>query len=198
MYDLSEAIAVKNGVIINPDGHEARYQRSYEEFYGHKPLHKLFEKSDIVLPGNGYYKMRISYNETEKFTEIIPYKTKTINTLKLVETTKIDYHLKYSNRIKIDKLLALRDKCDDIIIINDGFVSDSSSGNVIFLKNDQWFTPDSPLLKGTQRAKLLRNGTIKLKTIKKENIKEYESIQIINALRPFKLSAQIPVQNIKF
>ncbi len=197
-YQLSEALAVKDGIILNAEGHEARYRRAYKELYGCQPQQDLLENLELTLPQSGYYKLRIVYDSTNKKAEIVPYRAKNINTLKIVETSGIDYHLKYVNRFVLNNLLTSQGDCDDIIIINNGLVSDSSFGNIIFLKNEQWYTPNTPLLEGTQRENLISKGIIKLKTIKKEDIREYENVQIINALRPFNLTRNIPVQNIFF
>lgn len=46
------------------------------------------------------------------------------------------------------------------MIIRQGKVTDCSIGNLIFRQNNQWITPDKPLLEGTQRAKLLEQKKI--------------------------------------
>lgn len=195
---LSEALAVRNGIILNPEGHEARYKRSYEEFYGHQPELGLLEGLKLTLPPSGYYKMRIVYNESDKKVDIAPYTPITIKTLKIVEVSNFDYHIKYSDRSAINELLALRGEYDDILIINNGKLSDTSSGNIILFRNNEWFTPDSPLLEGTQRTQLLSQNIIQTAPITKDNLINYDYFQVINALRPFNINAISPVQNIIF
>ena len=45
-----------------------------------------------------------------------------------------------------------------------------------------WFTPDTPLLKGTQRARLIELGELTPKRIAVEDINSYEKISLINAM----------------
>ena len=75
-----------------------------------------------------------------------------------------------------------RGSYDEIIIIKNGKVTDCSIGNLIFRQGKKWYTPDSPLLLGTQREKLLREGKIQETTIFQEDIINFDEIKIINAM----------------
>lgn len=80
---------------------------------------------------------------------------KFIELLNLFFCDHIDYSLKFSDRTLLNNLLKQKEECDEIMIIRQGKVTDCSIGNLIFRQNNQWITPDKPLLEGTQRAKLL-------------------------------------------
>ena len=90
--------------------------------------------------------------------------------------------MKYSDRSLINTLFAQRGTCDEIIIIKNGKVTDCSIGNLIFRQGKKWYTPDSPLLLGTQREKLLQEGKIQERTIFQEDIVNFDEIKIINAM----------------
>ena len=90
--------------------------------------------------------------------------------------------MKYSDRSLINKLFDQRGSCDEIIIIKNGKVTDCSIGNLIFRQGKKWYTPDSPLLLGTQREKLLQEGKIQERTIFQEDIVNFDEIKIINAM----------------
>ena len=94
----------------------------------------------------------------------------------------IEYSLKYSDRSLINTLFAQRGACDEIIIIKNGKVTDCSIGNLIFRQEKKWYTPDTPLLLGTQREKLLQEGKIQERTIFQEDIVNFDEIKIINAM----------------
>jgi len=61
-------------------------------------------------------------------------------------------------------------------------VTDCSIGNLLFFDGHEWITPDSPLLKGTQRAFLLNKKMIREGKIREEDICKYKKVGIINAL----------------
>ena len=68
------------------------------------------------------------------------------------------------------------------MIIKKGHVTDCTIGNLIFRQGTQWFTPDTPLLEGTQRATLLAQGRIKVQSILATDLSLFEEIRLINAL----------------
>ena len=90
--------------------------------------------------------------------------------------------MKYTDRSLINTLFAQRGACDEIIIIKNGKVTDCSIGNLIFRQGKKWYTPDTPLLLGTQREKLLQEGKIQECTIFQEDIVNFDEIKIINAM----------------
>ena len=90
--------------------------------------------------------------------------------------------MKYSDRSLINTLFARRDVSDEIIIIKNGKATDCSIGNLIFRQGKKWYTPDTPLLLGTQREKLLQEGKIQERTIFQEDIVNFDEIKIVNAM----------------
>ncbi len=68
------------------------------------------------------------------------------------------------------------------MIIKNGKVTDCSIGNLIFRLGNQWLTPDTPLLAGTQREKLLQEGKIRETTIYAKDIEKFDEIRLINAM----------------
>ena len=64
-------------------------------------------------------------------------------------------------------------------------VTDCYIGNLLFLKDNHWYTPDTPLLQGTQRAYLLESQKIHLANIDKNDICQYKKVMMINALNAF-------------
>jgi 4-amino-4-deoxychorismate lyase len=182
---LVESIAVKDGVIQNLKWHKKRYAASYSSWYEESPNSQLLDELDIELPNKGYFKLRIEYTPDSKSYTIQPYHTKEISSLKMVEDNDIDYSVKFADRTAIDMLLEMCGECDDILIIKNGAVSDTSAGNILFFDGQAWFTPDTPLLQGTQRAHLIDKQLIMERSIRIGDIHSFIGFQVINAMRPF-------------
>jgi 4-amino-4-deoxychorismate lyase len=82
---------------------------------------------------------------------------------------------------------------DDVLIIKNNEVTDTSFANVIFFDGNRWVTPKHPLLPGTQRAFLLENGIISEAVIKFSDIPAFQKIRIINAMIRFEDRLEVKV-----
>lgn len=185
MYPLFETLCIENGKIQNIDLHQARYERSLREYYG-KSAVKIFNLFSLIqLPAplqNRVVRCRIDYNAETTQIQYFEYHRKIYCTFQPVIYDDIEYGLKYSDRSLINTLFARRDVSDEIIIIKNGKATDCSIGNLIFRQGKKWYTPDTPLLRGTQREKLLQEGKIQEITIYQEDIVNFDEIKIINAM----------------
>lgn len=151
-----------------------------------------FELSFLSPPPCGIYRCRVVYDNGQIISvEYEPYVKKEIKKLKPVESG-IEYSKKYLDRSEITKLLMSADDADDIIIVKNGLITDTSIANVALLKNGAWITPKRPLLNGTMREKLLMEGLLKEADIAAKNLTEFEAIAIMNALRGFEPLGNIP------
>ena len=199
MYPLLESLKLKDGQIQNLKFHQDRLNRAMEELY--PDVRKINLQQEISVPDHcrsGIFKVRVSYGQTVEKIEIEPYVFRTIKGLKVVHHESIDYHLKYSDRQILQKLFARRDNCDDIIIIKNGFVTDSFAGNLLFFDGENWFTPTTPLLKGTKRQFLLNQGMISEKEIREEEIKSFQKVALVNALIDFEEMPVIEIEQVWF
>ena len=185
MYPLFETLCIENGKIQNIDLHQARYERSLREYYG-KSAVKIFNLFSLIQPPallqNRLIRCRINYNDKTTQIQYFEYHRKIYRTFQPVICDDIEYCLKYTDRSLINKLFAQRGTCDEIIIIKNGKVTDCSIGNLIFRQGKKWYTPDTPLLLGTQREILLQEGKIQDTTIFQEDIVNFDEIKIINAM----------------
>ena len=185
MFPLFETLCIENGKIQNIDLHQARYERSLREYYD-KSAVKIFNLFSLIqLPEplqNRLVRCRIDYNAKTTQIQYFEYHQKIYRTFQPVICDDIEYGLKYSDRSLINTLFARRDVSDEIIIIKNGKATDCSIGNLIFRQGKKWYTPDTPLLRGTQREKLLQEGKIQEITIYQEDIVNFDEIKIINAM----------------
>lgn len=172
-----ETIKIVDGVMQNLQYHHKRMVST---------VNCNFDLKSITTPSElnkGVVKCRILYDYNRILdVTFSKYKTPNIKSLKSIECNHIEYSKKSSDRVQIDSLFAQREECDDILIIKDGFVTDTSFCNVVFEKSGKLFTPTTPLLSGTKRANLIDNGFVSERIITQTNIFEYEKIHLINAM----------------
>ena len=129
--------------------------------------------------------------------QVLPYRERPISTLKLVVDDSIDYRYKYADRGSLENLLLLKGDCDDILIVKNGCISDTSFTNIVFQAADgSWVTPDTPLLRGTMLQFLLKEGKISEKRIMLENLAEYTKARLINCMLDLDSSPSIPIKSI--
>ncbi len=193
IFPLFETFRYENGQLYHLDFHLERYQRSIWEFFG-KHIHApIFEEIFMQfvqyqqLPQTGLYRLRLAYNLTNFDLQIFPYERKVYRAFKPIECDDINYHLKFTDRHHLQKLLAQKDEADEVIIIKNGCVTDCTIGNLVFRSGNSWFTPNTPLLAGTQRAYLLATQQIQSVPIRQNDLNQFEEVRLINALNPLNL-----------
>ena len=97
----------------------------------------------------------------------------------------------------INRIFKLKEKCDDVLIIKDGYVTDTSFCNIVFDTGTKFITPSTPLLKGIKREVLLTKGVITEEEIKYTDIKLFKKAHLINAMIDLEDKIELPVMNIK-
>lgn len=138
------------------------------------------------------------YQEQFQKLEFHPYEIKPIPTLKIVSDNEIEYAHKFVERSALQQLFAQKGHCDDILIVKNGFVTDTSYGTPIFFDGQFWYCSDTPLLDGTQRAAYLLSGKLKADEIRLEDLEKYSHFKVINAMREMETIAAYPIENIVF
>ncbi|MCX6320216.1 MAG: aminotransferase class IV [Bacteroidia bacterium] len=195
---LVETIKVENGSLLNISFHNERMIRSLYGVFGlrNEPdLEKIINVPEFAC--KGIYKCRVEYDHEIRKVEFLPYKIKVIRSLKLVEDNTIEYAYKFTDRKRIEELTATRGEGDDILIIKNGMVTDTSSANVVFRDfNGNWVTPSTYLLPGTRRASLLQKGMINETSITYRDLNKYTEVKLINAMTGLDDTEGIPVGNI--
>ncbi|NBI42996.1 hypothetical protein GVX76_05750 [[Haemophilus] felis] len=192
MYPLFETLAIENGIIQRLPLHQRRYEQSLHQFYTQlsltdlhiQNLSQVIQITDALNATNHapLIRCRISYNHQECKVEYFPYQRKNYRTFKPIICDDIEYGLKLSDRKLINSLFEQRGNCDEIIIIKQGKITDCSIGNLIFRRDSQWFTSNTPLLAGTQRAHLIAQNKIQVCEICIDDLTKFDEIRIINAL----------------
>ena len=181
---LLETIKIEDGKVQHLGYHQKRFDKSREALFNIK--NPIALSSFIETPENGLYRCRIVYDSDIRSVEYIPYAEKEIQKLKAV-SADIDYAYKYENRTAFKKLLDAYSDFDEVIIVKEGYVTDTSISNLAFYDGKQWYTPRRPLLEGTTRARLLEEGFLMTKEIKITEIKKYKKVALMNAMIGFKI-----------
>jgi 4-amino-4-deoxychorismate lyase len=178
-----ETICVQNRQFVNLSYHEARLNKTRTKLFGFEDLwnlSKLIAVPDFVT--DAPHKCRVTYGEGIDNIKWEPYNFRTITKIQRVHDDTIDYSYKYNDRTALNDLYEQRKDAEEILIIKNGMVTDTLYCNVAFLKDGKWFTPDSPLLPGTQRAFLLDSNVIQEAVIFEKDIQKYSYMKLFNAM----------------
>ncbi|CAG5073255.1 hypothetical protein DYBT9623_04747 [Dyadobacter sp. CECT 9623] len=192
-----ETICVENRELKNLAYHEARLNRTRQELWGYQDqwdLAEMIEVPDSVA--NTIHKCRVVYDRKIDNIKWEPYLQRPIKKLKRVYHNSVDYSYKYDQRDELNTLFAQREEADDILIIKNGWVTDSFYCNVAFSDETGWYTPNTYLLPGTQRAFLIDQGIIQERQISETDIFTYDSVKLFNAMVSWEKAPVIDVRMI--
>ncbi|DAB28556.1 MAG: branched-chain amino acid aminotransferase [Sulfurimonas sp. RIFOXYD12_FULL_33_39] len=189
-----ETIRAEDGEVFHISYHQKRYESVLKKF-GVKEVQNL--SLYLNPPKNGMYRCRLTYDLSKEPHQIdvtyYKYIKRDIASLKLLYDDNIEYSLKSTCREELDKLFAKRGECDDVLIIKNSFITDTSIANIAFYDLQRWITPALPLLKGTTRQRLLEEGKIFEKKIHVDELKNFSNVALMNAMIDF----DIITKNIK-
>ncbi len=195
---LLETICIENRQVRNVEYHNRRMNRSRKELLGISP--ELDLRDIIRIPagmGTGTCKCRVIYDQKVREVQILPYQPGKIESLKIVEDNEIDYRYKYADRSRLEQLLSLKGDCDDILILKDGYLTDTSYTNIVFREPDgSWVTPANALLRGTMRQHLLDRGDITEAKIKPGDLTKFNLARLINCMMDLDTGSVIEMKNI--
>ena len=199
MCQLLETIKVKDNRLQNLDYHNFRVN------YSRRALFHARDKWDlsqlIAIPSlepSTLYRCRFLYSIVIDHVEFLPYSPRLIQKLYLVRADDLDYAFKYADRTMLEKLRnnITQEANADILIVKDGFVTDTSFSNIAFFDGSAWVTSATPLLKGTKRAYYLQNGVIREESITAGDISKFKKARLINAMLDLETGTDIDVENI--
>ncbi len=196
---LFETIRLQDGILQNMDYHNIRLNHSRKSLY--KSPDEIDLNQVIEIPSTckqGLYKCRITYSKEVKSIDFEPYQPHVIKSLRLIEDNSVLYDYKYTNRESLNKLRTQREQFDEILIVKNGYISDTSFSNIIFFDGTKWFTPSTPLLHGTMRSFLLENNLISEMVIKVTDLKQFLKARLINAMIPFESGKDIMIEKIGY
>lgn len=194
-----ETIKIENEEICNFDFHQRRLAETAYKHYKTEPTLAI-NLSDIPEElRDKTVKCRVLYADEILAVEFHAYQAKQIRSLQIVEDNDIIYNYKFADRSALNILLEKREGADEIIIVKNGKLTDSSYSNIVFETHDgQLFTPKSYLLNGTKRQLLLQQGIILEKDISVTDLHQFEKIYFINAMLDLEDNISVNIDNIRF
>jgi 4-amino-4-deoxychorismate lyase len=189
---LLETIQVRDGQFQNIEYHNKRFNTVRLELFGSDDFQTL--ENLIKIPSEcleGIFRSRVVYEQEILETTFTPYVYKEIKTLKLVDIGNWDYSYKYTDRSFLTNLLNENKGFDEVIMVKNSFITDCTIANLAFWDGSNWFTPSTPLLKGTKRQQLLDSQLIMETEIRIKDLGKYEGVRLINAFRGLELDKMI-------
>ncbi len=197
MCQLLETIKLKDGQLFNLEFHSKRLNEARKACFGERSELNLREL--IRVPDDkkkGLFRCRVTYTKHIEEIEFIPHIYRSVKSLKLIVDNTIDYTYKYKNRDYLQSLFKQRGDADDILIVKNGFITDSFTANPIFFDGNRWWSPKTTLLNGTQREKLITEGKIFCCDIRPEDLQKYQKVGLINALQDMEDMPIIDLRNV--
>lgn len=182
-----ESIKLSDGAFYRLQQHQKRINRIFKDIF---PEEKVFSLSEIIskqdFPKNGFYKFRLVFDSEIKTLEFLPYRLPVIKSLRVIETSISTSFYKHADREEINRAFLRKGDCDDVLFVQNGLLADTSYCNIALFDGNNWFTPEIPLIYGTQRAQLLLDNKIFAKPINLfELYSSYQSICLFNAMIEF-------------
>lgn len=173
-----ETVKIVSSVVQQARRHEARMREC-------GLLAADFDLQRLQIPAEfaeGVVKCSIRYSDKVESVNYLPYSPRPIRRLKLVECDDINYSRKYADRRALEALREKRGECDDVLIVKNGFVTDTSYSNIVFFDGSDYFTPNTYLLNGCKRRELLESGRIKQRRITAAGTRDFLCAYMINAM----------------
>jgi len=184
---LLETIKAEDGKLFHLEYHQKRVEVSLEN--------ANFSLEEILkAPVSGLYRCRVVYDENGYEVSYHEYIKRSIKRLKLVYDDAIEYSKKYLDRSSLETLYKQKLECDDVLIVKNGLITDTTIANVAFKCANQWITPKKPLLQGTTRARLIESKALIEKDIRVDELSSFSEVALMNAMINFDI---IPLKNIE-
>ena len=186
MCRFIESIQVNQGDFKCLDLHQERIRLAMADYY---PTVKAFDLVDVLskspFPTNGCFKCRIVYDTEIRLLEFIPYIPREIHSLRLVEVDIESTAYKKEDRSRMNAAFALRGDCDEVIMVKNGLLTDTSFTNIAFFDGTYWYTPRLPLVYGVKRAQLIKQGQLAEKDITPADLVNFKRVSLFNAMNEF-------------
>ncbi len=183
MYQFVETIRIKDGMPMNLNYHAERMNRTLSHFHSTCPPVSSSELLQDIPQEPGLQKARVVYTpEGITLREFHPYTIRNINTIKVVTDDSIDYTWKSTDRSVLTRQRDKAPDADEVIIVRNGCVTDTSYTNLCFYDGNRWLTPDTPLLRGTMRQSLLDRHLIHEAHILASYLTSFSKVCLINAM----------------
>jgi len=186
MCRFIESIQLMDGVFKRLELHQERIRKAMKDYY---PTNKIIGITETLLktsfPTQGLFKCRVIYDFEIRKIEYILYSKREIHSLKLVETQMESTPYKKEDRSLLNEAFALRGDYDEIIMIKNGWLTDTSFSNIALYDGLNWVTPRIPLIYGVTRAQLVMEGILTEMDINSADLVNFQRVSLFNAMNEF-------------
>jgi 4-amino-4-deoxychorismate lyase len=174
------------------------YNLSYHKKRVAKTIKSNLNLEEYIYPINEQLlKCKLMYDKNGIIDiEYSPYIKKVIHSFKLIFDDTITYDTKKLDRENIHNLYEQKEDNDEIIIVKNGFLTDTSIANIAIWYEERWLTPKTPLLKGTTRERYLENGFLSEANITVEMLEKSTKIALLNAMIDFDIIDNFRIKGI--
>lgn len=186
MFPFVETLRIERGQVCNLEYHQRRMAATMGHFF---PEATVPSFADILAsrrwPSDRVWKVHVEYDGRGiGMVKADEYHMRTIRRLRLVGCDDIDYEYKSADRSRLLALAAERGDADEIVIVRQGLITDTSYSNIALYDGRRWVTPRHPLLRGTMRQSLLDQGLLEERDIRACEWPGYQRASLINAMMP--------------
>ena len=196
MSQFIESIKIEDQEVFLLELHQKRVNATFAHFGMENSINLAKIIKDLKIDEDGFFKLRIVYDLNRNYkTQLIPYAVAEIDSFQLVENNTYDYAFKFEDRKEFERMKT-KAKTEEIIIVKNNCITDTSYTNLLFLKDEKWYTPSTYLLNGVMRQHLLATKKIKETEITLQNIKEFTHFQLINSMNDFDDMFIYPIERI--
>jgi 4-amino-4-deoxychorismate lyase len=196
MSQFIESIKIEDQEVFLLELHQKRVNATFAHFGMENSIDLAKIIKDLKIDEDGFFKLRIVYDLNRNYkTQLIPYAVAEIDSFQLVENNTYDYAFKFEDRKEFERMKT-KAKTEEIIIVKNNYITDTSYTNLLFLKDEKWYTPSTYLLNGVMRQHLLATKKIKETEITLQNIKEFTHFQLINSMNDFDDMFIYPIERI--
>lgn len=199
MYQFIETICYEKGQFQRLELHNERCNKTRSHFFGTQPALKL--ELHLQLPLHlidRKVKCTVTYGIDIISIEYVSYEIKPVKSLQLVTDNAIDYAFKFADRTPLSLLSKYKGQSDDILIIKNGLITDTSYANAVYLNNNTWYSQKKPLLLGTRLQYYLNEKRVTPTLLTPDDLSYFSEVRIINAMISIEDSPIIPIESIHF
>ena len=186
MCRFFESIKLQDGEFNHLNLHQERVKKAMADFY---PKLKVIDLAEFLqqtsFPVEGIYKCRIVFDSEVRQVEFVKYVKREIRSLRLVEINIKSLPYKLEDRSEIAAAMVQRGDCDDVLLVKDKLITDTSFSNIAFFDGKKWFTPRIPLIFGVNRSHLLKQGALIEKDITPNDLLNFQRVALFNAMNEF-------------
>jgi len=156
-------------------------------YHKRRMLYSAGKEIELKLnpPLTGVWRVRIIYSQVVESIEYIPYVQPSIKSLQMVEANSLNYSYKFEDRQDLKNLFEQRKSADDVLIVKNSLITDTTIANIAFFDGNDWLTPSSPLLNGTTRSRLIDDNFLIQANIKANEVKSFKKFALMNSLIGF-------------